>query len=254
VTAVIYELDAHREDAYPPYGFYFDANYAQATAVATPGNPGQEDAESFTHTVFVEEGTGTWCGWCPYVRDTLKVIERSGLYEFAYVSLVEDLNGKANYRIRTELNTQAWPTTFFDGGDQVLVGAQDMVDFTNRINACGARAVASLEMVVGLDWIGQDSGKVNIRVRVANNTAANVVPPDPTITEGPTEGEIEVPVSFTASTTDPDTDMILSGSDLMLPVIPVLRNIHTRPMACSMCWSDQRTTTVVRPDGRPFIR
>ncbi|MFQ5452676.1 MAG: hypothetical protein ACE5D6_00630 [Candidatus Zixiibacteriota bacterium] len=57
---VVSDAEAHPSDAYPPYGFYYDAYYVDATVSATPGVPGQiAVTPGFTHTVFIEEGTST---------------------------------------------------------------------------------------------------------------------------------------------------------------------------------------------------
>ena len=43
-----------------------------------------------THTVFGELGTATWCGYCKYAHGALKEIWNDGLYDFYYVSMVDD--------------------------------------------------------------------------------------------------------------------------------------------------------------------
>ncbi|MFQ5454274.1 MAG: hypothetical protein ACE5D6_08825 [Candidatus Zixiibacteriota bacterium] len=59
--AVAFNSTSYVEDAYPPYGYWFNAYYVDAAAEATPGVPGQnETATGFTHSVFLEEGTATW--------------------------------------------------------------------------------------------------------------------------------------------------------------------------------------------------
>ncbi len=48
-------------DAYPPNGYWYSANYADASAKALPGIPGMNHtATGFTHSVYVEEGSATW--------------------------------------------------------------------------------------------------------------------------------------------------------------------------------------------------
>lgn len=48
-------------DAYPPYGYWFTAYYADGCAYGLPGLTGFNSAEhGTTHTVFIEEGTATW--------------------------------------------------------------------------------------------------------------------------------------------------------------------------------------------------
>lgn len=59
--AVVFNSTPHVQDAYPPNGFWFNAYYVDASALALPGLPGQNEVTvDFTHTVFIEEGTATW--------------------------------------------------------------------------------------------------------------------------------------------------------------------------------------------------
>ena len=59
--AAVFNSHAVQEDAYPPYGYWFDAYYVEAAAHALPGLPGvNSDADAYTHTVLLEEGTATW--------------------------------------------------------------------------------------------------------------------------------------------------------------------------------------------------
>ena len=61
VTAAVFTSAQVLTDAYPNYGYWFMANYCDASAAATPGHPGyNETATGFTHSVFLEEGTATW--------------------------------------------------------------------------------------------------------------------------------------------------------------------------------------------------
>jgi hypothetical protein len=62
VTAAVFNLDdGHTAYSDPPAGAPFTAYYVDATAYATPGNPGADHSGGgFTHTVFIEEATATW--------------------------------------------------------------------------------------------------------------------------------------------------------------------------------------------------
>lgn len=60
IIAVLFNADEQVGDAFPPYGYWFDAYYVDATATTTPGVVGQDEATApYTHTVFIEEGTET---------------------------------------------------------------------------------------------------------------------------------------------------------------------------------------------------
>ncbi|MEE8575694.1 MAG: hypothetical protein V3T31_00430 [candidate division Zixibacteria bacterium] len=56
--AVVFNSDPHASDAFPPYGYFYTAYYADAAAISTPGVVGyHQTGAGFTHTVFIEEGT-----------------------------------------------------------------------------------------------------------------------------------------------------------------------------------------------------
>ena len=53
---------------------------------------GTRSRQEFTHTVFAEDMTGTWCPYCPSASETLKDIYNTGDYQFYFVCLIEDVN------------------------------------------------------------------------------------------------------------------------------------------------------------------
>ena len=58
VIGAVYEYAGHTNYSKPPSGYPFIAHWVDAAAVATPGNPGVDDATlPYTHTVFVEFAT-----------------------------------------------------------------------------------------------------------------------------------------------------------------------------------------------------
>ena len=58
MTAVVFNGTPVTQDAYPPYGYWFNAYYVDAAAEAHPNAIGQNSTDGgYTHTVFVEEGT-----------------------------------------------------------------------------------------------------------------------------------------------------------------------------------------------------
>jgi hypothetical protein len=61
VIAAVFNSEAILKDAYPPDGYWFNAHYVDASAWATPGNPGTSEPAlaGYTHNVFIEEGTRT---------------------------------------------------------------------------------------------------------------------------------------------------------------------------------------------------
>lgn len=60
-VAAVFNSHGVQEDAYPPYGYMFDAYYVEAAAEGLPGQPGLNAVyDSYTHTVLLEEGTAEW--------------------------------------------------------------------------------------------------------------------------------------------------------------------------------------------------
>ena len=75
--------------------------------------------------VFCEEATATWCTNCPKTAQALHDIYQSGDFDFYYVALVADENPKAESRLIEEYNIYAYPTTYFDGGYQLVIGGEE---------------------------------------------------------------------------------------------------------------------------------
>ncbi len=205
VMAVVYNSESHQGYAHPPSGNPFTAYYTDATAAATPGNTGyNEVTEDFTHTVFVEEATASWCPYCPAMADTLYAIYNSGDYPWYFVALVSDMNSQAAQRLG-EYNVYGYPTAFFDGGYQVYVGGSSVESvYRTRIQNCGDRAVPSLGLSVSVEYIG--GGDLQIDVEITNNEVANLPPNTPQAPSGETNGDTNVQYAYTTTTTDPNTD------------------------------------------------
>ena len=102
-------------------------------------------SERATHTVLGEYGTATWCGYCKYAHGALKELYAEGNLDFYYVSLVCDMNSIAYSHVVNDYNLYGYPTTWWDGGYKVDVGAGSIpgakATYTTSINQCGARAV-----------------------------------------------------------------------------------------------------------------
>lgn len=126
-----------------------------------------------THTVFGEYGTATWCTYCKYAHGALKEIYADGIYDFYYVSLVDDKDMPGRQRVRTDYNIYGFPTVFFDGGYQVKVGAGSIpsakASYESAINICGARDVPDIEAELSVVWI--DDATMDMTVTVKNNEA-----------------------------------------------------------------------------------
>ena len=125
----------------------------------------------FTHTVLGEFGTATWCGYCKYAHAALKNIYNGGWFPFYYVSLVCDKNTHAYQRAIGELGLTGYPTVFFDGGYQKVVGAGSVQSAQAAYNAsiivCGNRAVKDIYATINVIWLG--NATMNISVTIQNN-------------------------------------------------------------------------------------
>jgi len=192
VMAVVFNSESHQGYANPPAGNPFTAYYTDATAAATPGNTGYNVVnEDFTHSVFVEEATATWCPYCPAMANTLNAIYESGDYPWYFVALVADMNSQAAGRLN-EYNTYGYPTAFFDGGYKVYVGGSSVESvYRTRIVASGERVVPALNLSVSVSYIG--SGDLQIDVAITNNG----VPPELTCDAGgPYTGDVNETITF----------------------------------------------------------
>jgi len=124
----------------------------------------------FTHAVFTEDGSATWCGPCDNAHQALKNIHQSGDYPFYYTTLVDDKNTHAAARLG-EYNLGGFPTVFFDGGNTVVVGGWTGAEAAYRtaITQTGARVVADIDVTLNVTWYG--NAAMNIKVAVHNNEA-----------------------------------------------------------------------------------
>gem|GEM_PF-4514394 len=127
-----------------------------------------------THTVLAEDGTATWCYYCQFAAGALKEIDEDGLYDFYYVSHVDDMNVHSAQRLNPgEYNIYGFPTVYFDGGYIVEVGAGSIPSakaaYIADINACGSRAVPDIEATLDVVWTGD--AVMDISISVQNNEA-----------------------------------------------------------------------------------
>lgn len=126
---------------------------------------------SYTHTVFTEDCTATWCVHCTSAGDRLDEIYSSGTRDFYYVSLIDDMNQEASDRI-AEFNIGGFPTVEFDGGDEEVVGNQSTTtNFETALDSCGARDVPDLSIALLVEDGG--AGVLNVNVAVTNNDASD---------------------------------------------------------------------------------
>jgi len=137
---------------------------------ATTVNEKSQNERVFTHTVFAEDATATWCGYCHYAHEALKAIYTSGDYPFYYITMVDDKNTHAAAR-NDEYNIYGFPTVFFDGGNIVNVGGGtgNEAQYRASIQSTGARAVSNIDVSLDVTWLG--NAAMTIQASVHNNEA-----------------------------------------------------------------------------------
>jgi len=128
-------------------------------------------ASEFTHAVFIEEGTTTWCPNCPNAAEALYSLYESGEYPFYFVALVIDQNSVAQDRFWGHYRGKAIPTIFFDGGFNQTVGGgstpgQTELLYRPYIEEAGERIVHPIELNTSV--IGHDDATLDITITVTN--------------------------------------------------------------------------------------
>jgi len=211
VIAVMFnKMEGHTSNSnYPPDDDgEFIAYYADAAASAIPGETGYNDAAGeYTHTVFLEELCAGACSNCPYTRDAIHSLDEGGQYNFLYATITsQNPTAQDNDRMN-ELNKIWVPTTYFDGGQEVMVGGYENEDFyADFMDSCGAREVPELDLSVSLEY--NSKGSLDIDVSITLNTSFNSAPDKPALPEGPETGYLGHLHSYSSSAEDIDGDQL----------------------------------------------
>jgi hypothetical protein len=144
---------------------------AFSTPVPSNDDSNTKTTATFTHTVFVEEGTTTWCPNCPNAAKALYSMYNSSEYPFYYVALVSDMNKASRDRFWGHYRAKAIPTILSDGGFIQTVGSGSNLQNTIElyrpvIEECGNRTVHPLELTSTVT--GHNDAKLDITVTVKN--------------------------------------------------------------------------------------
>lgn len=213
VMAAIFNPKSHKKYSFPPLSHPFNAYYVDAAAAATPGTTGYNTVtQDFTHTVFIEEGTGTWCKPCVQTSESLYTISESGDYPFYFVALIQDKVQKAADRLENDYNIFAYPACYCDGGYEVVVGGSTVETFRGAIESSGSRDVHEFDLSISLVWAGSGILDIDVTITnneetVVNNQGMNSPPTTPEI-DGPRRGKPGQELTYTVVSTDPDGDDI----------------------------------------------
>lgn len=140
VIAAVFNPASHKKYANPPSSYPFSTHYVDAAAAAEPGEVGYNfKNETFTHTVFCEEATATWCKNCPPTAEALKTVYDTYDYPFYFVAMISDKVPKALDRLVDDYNLYGYPTCFFDGGYRVVVGSTTADNIKNNVVSSGKK-------------------------------------------------------------------------------------------------------------------
>ncbi|MFO8132314.1 MAG: Ig-like domain-containing protein [Thermoplasmatota archaeon] len=142
-------------------------------------SPG-EAAPSAGSVVVCEVATASWCQGCPNTGAALEQLHGSDS-DFYYIMMVTDKNDVAADRI-DDYNPVVYPTSFFDGGYEVVAGGTSAVSpYRSSVQASRARARADVDLSLDVQW---DDGDVVVGVNVRSDATwegtvrAYVVEPD----------------------------------------------------------------------------
>ncbi len=206
--AVIYSGDYTTKYSDPPLGSPFLAHFVDAAAAATPDSQWNNSTNGgFTHTVFAEIGTGSWCKYCPATNNAMHGIFSSHIYNYFYAELIEDKNVKAHNRAIGDFNIAGFPTTYVDGGDQMLIGGEaGQNPYISLIEMSGVRDVHSFDLSTHLDWLG--GGNLSIQLHLKNNEIVNRSPTVALAPVGNIVGGPNANYTFKTATSDPDGDQL----------------------------------------------
>ena len=125
-----------------------------------------EEEVDFVHTVFVEEGTATWCSNCPTVSGYMHDLYASEDYRFYYISMIDDKNTKAEDRL-DEYNIVGYPTVYVDGGYKVVLGS-DKSDYKDAIKTAENRDVPEIKVTVTTEY-NNNTDELTTNVTIKNN-------------------------------------------------------------------------------------
>jgi len=125
--------------------------------------------EQFTHTVFAEEFTATWCVYCPSAAENLMLVYEDVPGEpyyddnFFFVALITDVNDKADDRMGDFPDVTGYPTVIFDGNDEKVSGGQSSTaNYEQAIDTTGQRDDTDISLSIEMEHLGDDKLDISI--------------------------------------------------------------------------------------------
>jgi hypothetical protein len=129
--------------------------------IESSDNKIESNDRSYTHTVLGEYGTMTTCVPCKYAHRALKYLyQNRTLWDlpFYYITYVYDKNNWSYQRMKVELDLQASPTLFWDGGWKKDIGSVSVESAMDKYNvsirAAAARTVKDIDINLNVEWLG----------------------------------------------------------------------------------------------------
>ena len=127
--------------------------------------------EQFTHTVFAEEFTATWCVYCPSAAENLMLIYENVPGEpyyddnFFFVALITDVNDKADDRMGDFPDVTGYPTVIFDGNDEKVSGGQSSTaNYEQAIDTTGQRDDTDISLEIEMNHLGNDRLDISVGI------------------------------------------------------------------------------------------
>jgi hypothetical protein len=159
--------------------------------------------------------------------------------------LIADKNNKSYYRLNNELNTYAYPISFFDGGDKIVFGStEEELYYRNLIETCGNRDVHELFLNVSSVWI--DNNNLEINIQVQNLEEKFNEPPNTPVITGEINGLIDTIYDYRFISNDPDGDelyFLIDWGDLSNETITGLVPSNL-PLTISHSWKSNGKFTI----------
>ena len=127
--------------------------------------------EQFTHAVFAEEFTATWCVYCPSAAENLMLIYEDAPGEpyyddnFFFVALITDVNDKADDRMGDFPDVTGYPTVIFDGNDEKVSGGQSSTaNYEQAIDTTGQRDDTDISLEIEMNHLGNDRLDISVGI------------------------------------------------------------------------------------------
>jgi len=121
--------------------------------------------------------------------------------------MVVNFNAKAYARMDGTYNIAGYPTCFFDGGDQVLVGGYSGDSpYASRIATVSNREVPHVGLAISVR--GDGHGYLTMDVALANGVPVNTAPSTPDEPTGEELVETEAEYQYTTQCTDAESDQV----------------------------------------------